>query len=89
MFNGSEDMLAPAQLVGQGLDHFSAETEVTWYEATGAPHVPVPNRWIQESAVAWFRYKLLGDRDACAYWKAMPEGDVWDIRAETNAVPCE
>jgi dienelactone hydrolase len=89
MFNGSEDLLASAQLVGQGLDHLSAETEVTWYEAIGATHVPVPNQWIQESAVAWFRWKLLDDRAACAYWKAMPEGDAWDMKAETNPAPCE
>jgi len=89
MFNGSEDMVAPAQLVGQGLDQLSAETEVTWYEAKGASHVPVPSQWIEESAVAWFRWKLLGDRDACTYWKAMPEDDAWDMKAETNAAPCE
>ncbi len=89
MFNGSEDVLAPAQSVGQGIDYLSAETEVTWYEATGAAHVPVPNQWLQESAVVWFRWKLLGDPSACAYWKAMPDGDAWELQAETNAAPCE
>jgi hypothetical protein len=89
MFNGSEDTVVSAQRIELGLEHFSAETEVTWYEATGAPHVPVPNQWIQESAVVWFRWKLLDDRDACAYWKAMPKGDAWDMKAETNAAPCE
>jgi hypothetical protein len=89
MFNGSEDTVVSAQRVGQGLDHFSADAEVTWYEATGAAHVPVPNQWFQESAVAWFRWKLLGDQGACAYWKTMPEGDAWEMKAETNAAPCE
>jgi hypothetical protein len=89
MFNGSEDTLVSEQRVGLGLDHLSSETEITWYEATGAAHVPVPNQWIQESAVVWFRWKLLDDRNACAYWKAMPEGDAWDMKAETNAAPCE
>lgn len=89
MFNGSDDMLAPAELVGQGLDHLSAETEVTWYEATGAAHVPLPYPWLQESAVAWFRWKLLDDLDACAYWKSMPESDAWEMKAESNAAPCE
>ena len=89
MFNASEDPQVSAEWVGQGLDHLPVVTEVSWYEATGAAHVPLPHAWLQESAVVWFRWKLLGDQGACRYWKAMPRGDAWDMQAETNAAPCE
>jgi hypothetical protein len=40
----------------------------------------VPTRWAEESAVVWFRWKLLGDEAAGAYFKNMPNTDDWDLQ---------
>jgi hypothetical protein len=87
MFNGSADGLVSATWVGQGFTALSDTVEAYWYEAMGAAHIPVPTRWTEESTVAWFRWKLLGDQQACQYFKNMPNSSDWNLRdsqAETN-----
>jgi hypothetical protein len=78
MFNGSEDMLVPVSWVREGYD--ALHSEKWWYEAEGATHIPVPTRWAQESAVVWFRWKLLGDENAGDYFKNMPNGMDWNLQ---------
>jgi hypothetical protein len=74
--------------VKRGFDALPDSTEAYWYEATGAAHIPVPTRWTEESTVAWFRWKLLGDSAACTYFKAMPDGSDWNAKGEQSAVAC-
>jgi predicted dienelactone hydrolase len=88
MINGSEDVLVSASWVGRGFDALSDATEAYWYEAVGAPHVPIPVRYMNESAVAWLRFQLLGDRRACEHFKAMPDSADWDLQGMQNATDC-
>lgn len=76
MFSGSRDTIVSSSWVRQGYAPLTCEK--IWYEATGAPHVPVPTSWTQESAVAWFRWKLLDDEAAGTYFKMLPSTDRWD-----------
>jgi hypothetical protein len=88
IFNGSEDQLVSEQATRHQFDALAPGLEAYWYEATGAPHIPVPVKWMKESMVAWFRWKLLGDRGACEHVKAMPDSDDWDLQAVRNATDC-
>ena len=64
------------------------DTEKYWYEATGAAHIPVPTKWTNESTVVFFRWKLLGDKAACEYFKKMPDGPDWAPKMVKNAKDC-
>jgi hypothetical protein len=88
MFNGSADSFVSSAYVGQGFRALADSTEAYWYEASGAAHIPVPTRWTQESATAWFRWKLLGDSEACEYFKALPDGDSWSFKQAQNETDC-
>jgi hypothetical protein len=88
IFNGSEDGLVSESLVRQHMDALPTSIEAFWYEGVGAPHIPVPVPWINESMVAWFRWKLLDDADACEHVYAMPEGDDWDLQDTRNPSGC-
>lgn len=68
---------------------FNSSVEAYWYEGVEAQHIPVPIDFIEESSVAWFRWKLLGDSAACAYFKAMPDGARWNLQEQQNAVDCD
>jgi hypothetical protein len=35
------------------------------------------------------RWKLLGDTAACEHWKAMPDGEDWDLQEQQHPSPCE
>jgi hypothetical protein len=84
IFNGSEDFLVSASSMRGG--YAALRSEKYWYEATGAPHIPLPVSWAAESAVVFFRWKLLGDEAAGQYFGAMPDGDQWDVQ-EPNREP--
>lgn len=83
VFNGSEDFLVNAQSVRSGYELL--QSEKYWYEASGAPHIPIPVSWIDESAVVFFRWKLLGDQVAGDYFAAMPDSDRWDLQERDPA----
>jgi hypothetical protein len=59
-----------------------------WYVARDAVHLPLPQARMQELAVAWFRFQLLGDRAACACFKQLPESPRWDAHVVQNAPDC-
>jgi len=88
MFNGSSDTLVSASWVRDAFDALANSTEAYWYEAQGASHIPVPTSWTSESATAWFRWKLLGDEAACAYFKNMPNTSSWDRQDSQNEMSC-
>jgi pimeloyl-ACP methyl ester carboxylesterase len=88
MFNGSFDVLVSASWVRQGFEALPARTEAYWYEAKGAAHIPIPTRWTEESSAAWFRWKLQGDRDACAYFKRMPLSMDWALHKKQAEEDC-
>jgi len=88
MFN-TEGGLVSEGWVGQAMDYIPETTELYWYKAVGATDIPVANDWMEESTVAWFRWKLLGDRAACEYFKAMPDGDDWDFKGSSSPRDCK
>jgi hypothetical protein len=88
MFNGSVDTLVSASWVRQAFDALNDGIEAYWYQADGASHIPIPTTWTQESTVAWFRWKLLGDRQACEYFKNMPNGNSWTLQDSQNDSGC-
>lgn len=89
MFNGSEDPLVSGAYVRQTFNMLNSGVEAYWYEAQGAPHVPIPNAWSAESATAWFRWKLLDDEAACRYFKKMPNSSQWKYQASQNETTCQ
>ena len=89
MFNGSVDTLVSQSWVGQAFNALDDSVEAYWYTAMGASHIPIPTRWTQESTVAWFRWKLLGDAQACDYFKNMPNGNDWDLRQAQAETACQ
>ncbi|MDH5671881.1 MAG: hypothetical protein OEZ06_07000 [Myxococcales bacterium] len=89
MFNGSSDTLVSARWVGEGFDALSSSVEAYWYQAQGADHIPIPTRWTEESTVAWFRWKLLGDTQACQYFKDMPNSSDWTLQDSQNETDCQ
>jgi hypothetical protein len=88
MMRGTNDVLVSKMWVRSAFDLLPDRTESYWFEAVGANHVPLPTRWMQESIVAWFRWKLLDDRAACSYLKALPAQDHWELEAEQAPSDC-
>jgi hypothetical protein len=88
IFNGSEDFLVSENGTRPHFDALAPALEAYWYEGSGATHVPVPVSWINESMVAWFRWKLLDDGAACEHFKAMPDSDDWDLQEVRNPSDC-
>jgi hypothetical protein len=75
------------------MDAFNAMdpgTETYFWTKNGATHIPVPNGEEQEISIPWFRWKLLGDNEACKFFKAIPTGGIadWAEAASNNPAPC-
>jgi len=89
MFNGSNDGLVSESWVREGYDALSNNIEKVWYEAVGASHMtPIPASWTIESGTTWFRWKLLGDSQACEYFKSLPNTSDWNYMESMNVSPC-
>lgn len=88
IFNGSEDFIVSESTARAHFDALAPALEAYWYEGVGAPHIPVPVRWMNESMVAWFRWKLVDDSAACDHFRAMPDSDDWDLQEIRNANEC-
>jgi hypothetical protein len=89
LFNGSEDAIVSPSWVKMSFDALDPSIEAYWYEASGAPHIPIPSAWAKESALLWFRWKLLNDTAACERFKALPSRDDWDLKEQRNSVACQ
>jgi hypothetical protein len=83
------DGLVAVRWVDEGFDALGENVEAYHWIAVGATHIPPPIEPEQEISVAWFRWKLLGDQAACEYFKNMPSGGKWTVRAEQNTTSCE
>lgn len=88
MMSGTQDALVSERRVADAYELLNDNIEAYWFSGVGALHIPVPNDYIQELAIAWFRWKLLGDVQACEYFKRLPDSERWDLRAEQNADAC-
>jgi hypothetical protein len=88
MFSGTSDTLVSAAWVQRGFDALSDTIEAYNWSAVGATHIPTPQTATNQVAVAWFRWKLLGDNEACKAFKALPDGSGWNSVKEQNAKSC-
>jgi hypothetical protein len=89
MFSGTADVLVSESWVQQAYDAMPTTNEVYWWSAIGATHIPTPVGPEEQISIPWFRWKLLGDKAACEYFKKMPDGSDWDKRMSENEAPCQ
>jgi len=91
MFSGvGSDGLVSQAWVQQAFDAMPASTETYFWAKQGATHIPVPNGEEQQISIPWFRWKLLGDNEACKAFKAIPMMDTtWVDVASKNEVDCK
>ncbi|MET0285524.1 MAG: alpha/beta hydrolase, partial [Polyangiales bacterium] len=88
-FSGTADTLVSASWVQRGYDALSDSIEAYNWSASGATHIPTPQAETMEVGVPWFRWKLLGDKAACAAFKALPGAGRWREVAAQNKAECE
>ena len=82
------DVLVSQGWVAQAFTALDDGIEAYHWSAIGATHIPTPQGETQQVSIPWFRWKLLGDNEACKAFKAMPMGGDWDSVREQNAVNC-
>jgi hypothetical protein len=90
MFSGLvTDGLVSQGWVQQAFDALNDADEAYFWTNDGLRFIPVPVAETNQVAIAWFRWKLLGDQKACAFLKALPMTDTkWAEAASQNAQPC-
>ncbi|MBN1654500.1 MAG: hypothetical protein JXA30_12080 [Deltaproteobacteria bacterium] len=90
MFSGlGTDTLVSQGWVQQQFDALSDTVEAYFWAKEGANHITTVNADANEVIVPWFRWKLLGDREACEFLKAIPGNNAtWTQVASQNEKPC-
>ncbi|MET0344100.1 MAG: hypothetical protein ABW252_24005 [Polyangiales bacterium] len=88
MFSGTADILVSQGWVRQGFAALADSVEAYHWSASGATHIPVPNGETQQVSVPWFRWKLLGDQDACKAFFALETGTRWNKVQSQNEAKC-
>jgi hypothetical protein len=90
MFSGQgTDGLVSTGWVQQGFDALNDSVEAYHWSRAGATHIPVPNGEEMQLSIAWFRWKLLGDNEACKAFKMIPMMDTtWKVADSQNEKPC-
>ncbi|MET0390744.1 MAG: hypothetical protein ABW321_32525 [Polyangiales bacterium] len=83
------DGLVAITWVEEGYAALSKSVEAYHWTAVGATHIPTPEEPEQQISIPWFRWKLLGDKAACEFFKKMPDGGQWTKVAEQNAAECQ
>jgi hypothetical protein len=87
-FSGTADMLVSQGWVQQGFDALDDSIEAYHWSAIGSTHIPTPQEHTNMVGVAWWRWKLLGDQKACAWFKALDGAGEWNEVDSQNAAPC-
>jgi len=90
MFSGlGTDTLVSQGWVQTAFDALDSSTEAYFYAKSGANHISTIGRDGSEVVVSWFRWTLLGDTQACEYFKAIPTTDTsWSLVDSQNERPC-
>jgi hypothetical protein len=90
MFSGLvTDGIVSQNWVQQAFDVLSATDEAYFWTADGLKFIPVPVDEANQVSIPWFRWKLLGDQKACAFFNALPMTDTkWAEAASQNPQPC-
>jgi hypothetical protein len=87
--NPNGDGIVSEAWVNQGYEATSPSEEAYLWTANGATYSPPPDQLGEDVAVPWFRWELLGDAKACAFFKAMPASDpTWTQVESKNEQPC-
>lgn len=91
MFSGlGTDGLVPQPWVTAAYLALSNKIEAYHWLKVLSLHIPVPNAEEMEISIPWFRWKLLGDRKACEYFKAIPKKNLtWIVKAQQNVPSCD
>ena len=88
LMSGSADSLVSEALVGATFAALSDRLEAYWLSGVGVVHIPLPLEPMQQLAVPWLRWKLLGDAQACAHFKQLASDPRWELSGEQGAKPC-
>jgi hypothetical protein len=83
------DGIVSQDWVKQAFDALSAADEAHFWTVDGLNFIPVPVAQANQVSIPWFRWKLLRDQKACAFFNALPTTDAkWAEAASQNAQPC-
>lgn len=90
MFSGQgTDGLVSQSWVLDAFNNLDKGIEAYFWAKQGGQHIPVPNGEETQIGPAWFRWKLLGDKKACEYFKSIPETDkTWEVVKSQNVKEC-
>jgi hypothetical protein len=90
MFSGLvTDGIVSQSWVQQAFDALSATDEAYFWTANGLKFIPVPVGEANQVSIPWFRWKLLSDQKACAFFNALPMTDTkWAQAASHNPQSC-
>lgn len=91
MFSGrGTDGLVSQGWVQDAFNTLDKGIEAYHWTKSGGMHIPTPQDEEMQIGPAWFRWKLLGDKNACMFFKSIPMTDnSWEEVAVQNAAPCE
>jgi hypothetical protein len=89
MFSGTADYLVPAYWVQMAFNALSNDVEAYNWRHFGSTHIPVPQSEVIEVGIPWFRWKLLGDNEACRDFYDLRSDFSWTVRDEQNRQTCE
>ncbi|HMI92107.1 MAG TPA: hypothetical protein VK509_12115 [Polyangiales bacterium] len=88
MFSGTADILVSQGWVTSAFRMLDPATEAYHWSGVGATHIPTPNANTVQIATAWFRWKLLGDNDACKYLMGLEGKGQWNEIEKQNGKMC-
>ena len=80
--------MVPESWVQRAFTALADTTEAYFWSAVGPTHIPPPSDATAQIAVPWFRWKLLGDRFACNYFKSLPDNVKWVKKTSQAEMAC-
>jgi hypothetical protein len=91
MFSGQgTDGLVSQGWVMDAFNNLDKSIEAYFWAKAGGMHIPTPQGEEMQIGPAWFRWKLLGDKKACEFFKSIPMMDnTWEEVAVQNAASCD
>ncbi|HET8937046.1 MAG TPA: hypothetical protein VFN67_26570 [Polyangiales bacterium] len=91
MFSGQgSDGLVSQGWVMDAFNNLDKGIEAYFWAKAGGMHIPTPQGEEMQIGPAWFRWKLLGDNNACKFFKSIPMMDnTWEEVAKQNEANCE
>lgn len=88
IFSGTSDTVVSRSWVERGFDALDDSVEAYHWVKEGGQHIPVPNGEERQISIPWFRWKLLGDQDACRAFKDIRNEQTWSEAAVQNEASC-